>query len=108
MAKADEQLGRLFRAYRDACPDPEPSPRFMPGIWTRIDARQSFSLSLRRWTSAFVTAAAAMCVAMAVFMAAPETTESAVYATSYVDALESDDVETLAYADLVSFEPEGQ
>ena len=53
MATSDEQLDGLFRAYREACPDPEPSPEFMPGVWKRIEARQKFSLSLRRWTSAF-------------------------------------------------------
>lgn len=108
MDTSDEQLGRLFRAYREAFPDPEPSPEFTPGIWNRIEARQRFTLSLKRWTSAFVTAAAAMCIAMAVYMTVPDGIESPVYTTTYVDTLESQDVETMAYAELVSFEPESQ
>ena len=106
MDRSDEQLGRLFRAYREACPDPEPSPEFTPGIWKRIEARQSFTLSLKHWTSAFVTAAAAICVAMAVYMTIPNGIESPIYTTTYVDTLESQDTEIQAYAELVSFEPE--
>ena len=104
MEREDEQLNGLFAAYRKACPDPEPSPEFMPDVWSKIEARRSFTLSLRRWTSAFVTAAAALSIGMAVYTDQP--VESPVYTTTYVDTLGADEsLEMLAYADLVSFEP---
>ena len=34
----DEKLDALFRAYRDASPDPEASVNFMPTLWARIDS----------------------------------------------------------------------
>ena len=64
MSDEERQLDELFTAYRRACPAPEPSPRFLPDIWNKIEARRSMTLSLRRWTGAFVTAAA-LCLAAA-------------------------------------------
>jgi hypothetical protein len=67
----EERLDALFRAYREACPDPDPSPNFMPNLWQRIEARQTFTFSLRRMASGFVTAAVALSVALGVYMAIP-------------------------------------
>ena len=104
MTREDEQLDKLFRAYREACPDPDPGAEFMPGLWSKIEARRSYTLDLRWWTSAFVTAAAALCIAMAIYTAQPPV--SPVYTTTYVDTLDTGEaLETLAYADLVRFEP---
>jgi hypothetical protein len=84
----DDQLDQLFRAYREACPPPEPRADFMPRLWDRIEARQSFAFSFRRMANALVTAAMAASVALGVYMALPQSAPSnaASYAT-YVEAL---------------------
>jgi len=81
----DERLDALFRAYRDACPDPEPSPNFMPALWGRIESRQTFTFSFRRMANGFVTAAVALSIALGVYMSIPRSNPSA-YQT-YIEAL---------------------
>lgn len=53
-----ERLDKLFAAYRDACPDIEGSPDFVPALWAKIeDARpSSWLLPLRVWAARLVTA----------------------------------------------------
>ncbi len=105
MERDEQQLDRLFAAYRDACPAPDASANFMPELWARIDARRSFSIALRRWTSAFVTAAAAICLTMVVYMASVGSVESQDYSSTYVEALDQTEAfETLAYTEMVEFE----
>ncbi|MEI9976759.1 MAG: hypothetical protein WDO73_34700 [Ignavibacteriota bacterium] len=70
----DEKLDALFRAYRDACPDPEASANFMPTLWARIDARQTFLFSFRRMARAFATAAVALSIALGVYLSVPRST----------------------------------
>src|SRR5580698_4605790 len=82
----DETLDALFRAYRDACPDPEASANFMPTLWARIDARQTFLFSFRRMANAFVTAAVALSIALSVYLSIPRTTPGTAPET-YVEAL---------------------
>ena len=60
----------------------------MPELWKRIDARRGFQLTLRRWARGFATAAAALCVAMVLYMVTPRESYPIVYSTTYVDALE--------------------
>jgi len=84
----DEQLDALFRAYRAACPTPEPSPNFMPQLWQRIESRQTFAFSFRRLAGALVTAAMAASLALGVYMALPaRNAPNPAYYTSYVEAL---------------------
>ena len=95
----EDGLNALFRAYRAACPEPDPSANFMPGLWQRIEARQSFGFSLRRMVSGFVTAAAALTLALGVYMAIPRTSSSSAYPVSYLEALA--DANTLDTPDTV-------
>ena len=81
----DEKLDALFRAYRDACPDPEASANFMPMLWARIDSRQTFLFSFRRMANAFVTAAVALSIALGVYMTIPRSAGSP--SETYVEAL---------------------
>ena len=105
MERDEERLDRLFAAYKEACPAPEASANFMPAVWAKIDARRGFSLALRRWTGAFVTAAAALCLAMVVYMASPGAADAPYYSSTYDEALsESGSFETLAYSEMVEFE----
>ena len=82
----EENLDALFQEYLAACPDPEPGANFMPQLWRRIEARRTFSFSLGRIASGFVTAAVALTLAMAVYLYFPRTSNS-YYSESYVEAL---------------------
>jgi hypothetical protein len=95
----DERLDALLRAYRDACPTPEPSANFMPNLWQRIESRQSFTFSFQRMANAFVTAAVALSIALGVYMSIPHA-NSASYSQSYLEALA--DANTLDTPDYVS------
>ncbi len=64
----EERLDLLFRAYRDAFPEMEASPSFMPVLWQRIEARQKFAVLFRRMASGLVTAAVALTLVMAVYL----------------------------------------
>ena len=83
--KEDEKLDALFRAYREACPTPEPSTNFMPELWQRIEARQTVSFTFRRMANLFVTAALAMSIALGAYMAIPRSQTSA--SMSYIEVL---------------------
>lgn len=82
----EEKLDALFQAYKRACPAPEPSANFMPELWQRIEARQSFTFSLSRMANAFVTAALALSIAIGVYTSV-HTSNPAYYAQTYIDVL---------------------
>jgi len=86
----DRRLDGLLLRYRAACPDPEPGPNFMPALWQAIDSRRSFALSFGRWAKGLVTAAAALAMLMAVFVAMPSRQVSPVYLATYIDVLDDD------------------
>jgi hypothetical protein len=97
----DDQLDALFRAYREACPAPEPSRDFMPHLWQRIEARQTFAFSFRHMANALVTAAMLASVALGVYMAMPHSAASnPAYYSSYVEALA--DANTIDTPDIVA------
>ena len=81
-------LDALFRAYREACPDPDPSANFMPELWRRIEERQRSVFFLGRWARAFVTAAAVSVLAMAAYLYIPRGS-SLFSVESYVEVLAS-------------------
>jgi hypothetical protein len=64
----EERLDALLAAYRNACPDPEPSPDFMPGLWRKIEAQRAFAFTWRRLAQGIVTAAALASLAMGVYL----------------------------------------
>src|SRR5690242_1978981 len=80
-----ERFDALFRAYGDACGAPEPSANFMPQLWQKIEARQTFSFFFRRVARGFVTAALAASLGMAIYLSSPR--NAAVNSTTYVDVL---------------------
>ena len=99
MGRSDEeQLDALFRAYA-ALPTPEPSANFMPGIWQKIEARQTFTWSLGKFANAFLTAAAALSLALGIFVFVPHSTTPQ-NAPSYLEALA--DANPIQAPDLVS------
>jgi len=61
MDRMDDKLDALFAEYRMACPDPEPSADFMPGMWKRIEARRVATVSVfRHWAQVCVMATVAL------------------------------------------------
>jgi len=84
----DEPLDRLFQAYREACPTPEPQADFMPRLWQKIEARRTFTFSFRRMANALVAAAMTASIALGIYMALPHGgPPNASYGASYVEAL---------------------
>jgi hypothetical protein len=99
------RLDGLFAAYRDACPDPEPSPDFMPRLWARIEGRRAQEVfAWRRWAEAFLSLAAVTCLLIVVLQVVPSST-SAYLRSTYIDQLSEDDgpehmlLQDVAYAD---------
>ena len=79
----------LFAAYREAFPDRDVSPNFTPELWRRIEQRRGVVFSFPRFARGFVTAALALCFAMAA-VNWPSTTNYSAGALTYVDVLEED------------------
>ncbi|MGH9667446.1 MAG: hypothetical protein ACRD9L_23735 [Bryobacteraceae bacterium] len=101
MQNVNEDFDNLLTAYREACPDPEPSDRFLPGLWSRIEARQSSAVMLTRWSKIFVTAAAAITLLMSSVLI-PRVQSRDVYNSSYIDVLSADSTyDNAVSADLV-------
>jgi hypothetical protein len=106
----DDRLDKLFRAYREACPDRDPAPDFLPRLWERIEARQNNVFSFYRLAQGFLTAAAAAaCLLFGALMALPSNRSS--LTVSYVEALAEESapehiIYDIAQADLADRRPE--
>jgi hypothetical protein len=70
MEHMERKLESLWGKYREACPDPEPSPEFMPELWQRIEARRQAAVSLlfRRWAELCVMSAVALALLVAMVL----------------------------------------
>jgi hypothetical protein len=88
--EAQSQLSRLFAAYRQELPDPEPSPQFMPQLWEQIDARQGAVREVKRLAQGFLTAALALSLLIGVFLAWPQNHLSPFYTSTYLELLASE------------------
>lgn len=86
MSALDPKFDRLLVDYKEACPQPDGSTGFLPGIWNRIEAQKKFLRSARGWASAYVTVAAVLCLLLVVLIAfeAGRTTKS-----TYVEVLDN-------------------
>ena len=85
----NRELDRLFTAYGEACPAPEASPDFMPRLWLKIDARRSATYTFGRWTKAFVTAAAALCILLGLLQTYLPS-QPTFYTQTYIEALQQE------------------
>jgi hypothetical protein len=83
----NRELENLFADYRAAVPDPEASANFMPGLWRKIEARQSFVVRMKKMTQVFVAAAAAICLLLGIMLQMPVTNQPQMVSGNYVDAL---------------------
>jgi hypothetical protein len=85
---AGSKLDALFAEYRSACPDPDGSANFMPGLWQKIEARRNESVSVfRRLAQVCVLATAALTLAIAILI--PRLQTEPVYTATYVDVLDA-------------------
>jgi hypothetical protein len=88
----------LLSRYRSACPDPEPTPAFTPGIWKRIDGRRSIGAKIAQYARGLVTVAATACLLMLALDYLPSD-RSHEESITYVEALGVDaEAEVVAYA----------
>jgi hypothetical protein len=85
----------MFHAYRDACPDPEPSVNFMPEMWAKIEAREASGTIFNRVAKALVTAALSASVVMGLLSSSYSQPAGLSYEGSYVQALTADHVSDL-------------
>jgi hypothetical protein len=94
MGERDAALTELFRAYRDACPEPAAGADFMPGLWAKIELRESSTNLFGRMAKALVTAALAASVILGILMSTAGQSNSN-YSGTYLEALTADHVSTL-------------
>jgi hypothetical protein len=95
MADWDEResrLDELFRAYAEACPAPEASANFMPGIWAGIEARETSRNVFGRMAKALVTAALA---ASAILTLLVSMNSDRGFSGTFVQALTADNISQL-------------
>jgi len=104
METNDRGLDELFRLYREACPAPEPSASFVPGIWQKIEARQSSWRLIQRWAQALVAASAVLSALLVVHSMWRARVESPVYTTTYVDTLAGPEpLEIAAFTEMAAY-----
>src|SRR5947208_8095571 len=95
----EARLDTLFRAYYSAC-EPEPvSANFMPELWQKIERAQSVTFSFQRISKGFVTAAAALSLALAVVGFFPAHQNPAFTSASYIEALAAHTEALAAHSD---------
>jgi hypothetical protein len=90
----ENQLDELFRAYREACPDPEPGVNFTPELWSRIEAREASTNLFGRMAKALVTAALAATVILGLMVSGFTRAQSQFNGT-YLEALSADHASSL-------------
>lgn len=84
MNEQRDELDSLLHLYREACTAPDPSADFMPRLWAKIEERQTFWFSFTHLSRAAATAAAAMCLLLALLNFSHNPYSSVI---SYPDAL---------------------
>ncbi len=95
----DERLDGLFLAYRAACEPRQVSANFMPELWQKIERVQTARFSFQRIAKGFVTAAAALSLALAVVGFQPSHQNPAFTSASYIEALAAHTEALAAHSD---------
>lgn len=95
--KADRDLDRTFAAYRAATPEFEPSPRFLAGIWERIEATRpvAWLAPLRLWGLRLAAAAAVVAILLSGYVkyTVAASNDIDVLSTTYADVLTADSLD---------------
>lgn len=89
MTRDDSGLDDLFARYRSACPEPEPSANFMPGIWRRIESRHTFRFVFQQLARPLMAGSAAL-VVLLLILNIVSSQHARLSDPSYVDALLAD------------------
>jgi len=89
MDRMKDRLDALWVEYREAVPDADASPNFMPQLWQKIEARRVETTSVfRRLAKICVTATVALALVMgAVLIPHGNSNEEVFYTGTYVDIL---------------------
>jgi hypothetical protein len=102
MGDNGDRLDALWAEYRDACPDPEPSAGFTPGLWKRIEVRRASSVTIfRRLAQVCVGATVALTVIVGLVLI-PRLEKAPLYSMTYADVLAADHPST--YVDVFAGE----
>jgi len=99
----DERLDSLFGAYRQACEPRQVSAHFMPELWQKIERKQNARFSFQRISQGFVTAAAALSLALALIGFLPSSSNPLSSGLSYIEALSDHNEGLAAHNDNVEY-----
>ena len=101
MTEGDERgLADLFVKYREACPEIEPGPNFMPELWRKIEARSGFWSVFSHFGRIAAPACAAVCLLFLLLNLASASDTR--LAPTYTDALAADHTaESTYYAEAI-------
>ncbi len=86
---SDGDLDKLFAEYRDACPEVDLNPNFMPEVWRRIEARRGFWPAFEHLARVAVAVCMFACLVFALLDVAG-IRNSIVSDQSYAEALAAD------------------
>jgi len=87
MDRMDDKLDALWVEYRQACPDPDPAPDFLPRLWQKIDQRRNANARVfRRLTEICVLATVALTLLMGAVLI-PRIQAEAFFAGTYAEEL---------------------
>jgi hypothetical protein len=88
------ELRQWFLAYRDAVPQVDAGPDFMPGLWAKIEARQrATALGFSRLARQFVTAACAICLGLSVMYMTPLSVGTRATPQTWVEVVDQNSVD---------------
>ena len=88
MDRMKDRLDALWVEYREATPDPDASPNFMPQLWQKIEARRVETTSVfRRLAKICVMATIALALVMSAVLIPRSNYEEVFYSGTYVDIL---------------------
>jgi hypothetical protein len=93
------RLDRLFAAYRDACPDLDGSPNFVPRVWEAIEQSRpvSWVFPMRLWAQRLIMGTSLTAALMLSYLAFQQKSMSptSVAETGYVDALTAESLDEI-------------
>jgi cbb3-type cytochrome oxidase subunit 3 len=96
MNEFPEDLKKVFREYREAHPDLDPSASFTPVLWQKIEARRRTAgsmMMLRRLAQAFAGLAVTAAFVLGVFVIPHLQDRAEVQSASYAEVVANDEAQ---------------